>query len=62
MLCMFYADDGLVAARTVEEADGLVKMVGSMFAIQELGEPTDFLGIQIERDEKAGTVSIHQAV
>jgi hypothetical protein len=30
---MFYADDGLVAARTVEEADGLVKLVGSMFTI-----------------------------
>jgi hypothetical protein len=57
---MFYVDDGLVAARTAEEADGLVKLVGSMFAIRELGEPTDFLGIQIERDEKAGTVSIHQ--
>jgi hypothetical protein len=59
-LCMFYVDDGLVAPQTAEEADGLVKMVGSMFAIRELGEPTDFLGIQIERDEKAGTVSIHQ--
>jgi hypothetical protein len=49
-----------VAARTAEEADGLVKMVGSTFAIRELGEPTDFLGIQIDRQVNARTVSIHQ--
>jgi hypothetical protein len=57
---MFYVDDGLVAARTAAEADGLVKMEGSMFAIRESGEPTGFLGVQIKRDEKVGTVSIHQ--
>jgi hypothetical protein len=25
-----------------------------------LGEPTDFLGIQITRDKAAGTITIHQ--
>jgi hypothetical protein len=60
VLVMFYVDDGLVAARTAAEADRLVKTVWSMFAIRELGEPADFVGIQIKRDEKAGTVSIKQ--
>jgi hypothetical protein len=57
---LFYFDDGLVGLRTAAEADRLVKIVWSMFAIQELGEPTDFVGIQIKRDEKAGTASIKQ--
>jgi hypothetical protein len=60
ILVMFYVDDGLVAARTIAEADGLVRLVGSMFDIRELGEPTDFLGIQIIRDKAAGTITIHQ--
>jgi hypothetical protein len=31
-----------------------------MFDIRELGEPTDFLGVQITRDKAAGTITIHQ--
>jgi hypothetical protein len=57
---MFFVYDGLVAARTIAEADGLVRLVGSMFDIRELGEPTDYLGVQITRDKAAGTVTIHQ--
>jgi hypothetical protein len=60
-LVMFYVDDGLVAARTAMEADGLVRWVGSMFEIRELGEPLDFLGIQISRYIASGTLTIHQS-
>jgi hypothetical protein len=49
VLAMFSVDDGLVAAKTAEQADALVELVASMFAIRELGEPEDFLGIQISR-------------
>jgi hypothetical protein len=34
---MFYVDDGLVATRIAEEADGLVKMIGSMFPFRNSG-------------------------
>jgi hypothetical protein len=61
ILVMFYVDDGLVATRTALEADGLVSLVGSMFEIRELGKPLDFLGIQINRDIAAGTITIHQS-
>ena len=60
VLAMFYVDDGFVAARTAAEADALVDLVGSMFAIRKLGEPTDFLGIEISRDREAGTITIDQ--
>lgn len=60
VLAMFYVDDGLVAARTVAEADALVELVASMFAIRALGEPDDFLGIQITRNRSERTITIDQ--
>jgi hypothetical protein len=60
VFAMFYVDDGLVAARTAAEADALVEMVASMFAIRALGEPQDFLGIRITRDRAARTITIDQ--
>jgi hypothetical protein len=47
VLAMSYVDDGVVEANAVEQADALVVLVASMFAIRALGEPEDFLGIQI---------------
>jgi hypothetical protein len=60
VLAMFYVDDGLVAARTAAEADALVEIVASMLAIRSLGEPKDFLGIQVNRGRAARTISITQ--
>jgi hypothetical protein len=60
VLAMFFVDDGLVAAGTAAEADALVELVASMIAIRSLGEPQDFLGIQVDRDGAAGTMSISQ--
>jgi hypothetical protein len=54
---MFYVDDGLVAEKTVAEADALVDLVGSMFEIRNMGEPQDFLGIRRCRDRGAGTIT-----
>jgi hypothetical protein len=60
VLAMFYVDDGLVAAKTVAEADALVDLVGSMFDIRKIGEPEDFLGIHTCRDHGAGTINVDQ--
>ena len=54
---MFYVDDGLAAARSDEEAEALVDLVASMFAIRRLGEPEDVLGIQVLRDWDANTIT-----
>jgi hypothetical protein len=47
VLAMFYVDDGLVAAKTAADADALVELVAGMFSIRALGEPENFLGIQV---------------
>jgi hypothetical protein len=60
-MTIFYADDGMVAARTAAEADALVDLVAGMFSIHKLGEPQDMLGIKISRDRDAGTITIRQA-
>jgi hypothetical protein len=60
LLAMFYIDDGLVAARSTEQADALVELVASMFATRALGELEEFLGIQISLDRAARTISIVQ--
>jgi hypothetical protein len=60
VLSLFYVDDGLVAARTPKEADALVDLMESIFAIRKLGEPVDFLGIEIQRDRGARTITIIQ--
>jgi hypothetical protein len=56
---MCYVDNGLVAARTAEEA-ARVDLMASMLAIRALGQPQDFLGIEVSRDRDAGTISICQ--
>jgi hypothetical protein len=42
VLALFYVDDGLVAARTVEEADAPLDLVDAIFEIRKLGKPGDF--------------------
>jgi hypothetical protein len=61
VLTMFYVDDGMVAAWTEEEAEGLVDVIASIFETRKLGEPQDMLGIEIARDLKAGTITIRQS-
>jgi hypothetical protein len=60
VLTLFYVDDGLVAARTPKEANALVDLMELIFAIRKLGEPVDFLGIEIRRDRGARTITITQ--
>jgi hypothetical protein len=60
VLTMFYGDDGMVAAWTEEEAEGLVDLMASIFETRRLGEPQDMMGREI-RDRKAGTIAIQQS-
>jgi hypothetical protein len=61
VLTMFNVDDGMVAARTDEEAEGLVNLIASIFETHRLGEPRDILGIEIDRNRQAGTITIRQS-
>jgi hypothetical protein len=60
VLSLFYVDDGLVATRTSKHADALVNSVESIFEIWKLGEPEDFLGIEIQRNQGAGIITLTQ--
>jgi hypothetical protein len=61
VLTMFYVDDILVVARTDEEAEGLVDLIASIFKTRRLEEPRDMLGIEIDRNCQAGTITIRQS-
>jgi hypothetical protein len=60
VVALFYVDDGMVDAKTTEEAEALVQMLATLFDIRALGEPMDFLGVRIHWVRSAGTISIDQ--
>ena len=60
ILAMVYVDDCLIAGKTSRQIEATLGIISSTFEIRDLGEPEDFLGIQIVRDRKSKTISIHQ--
>ena len=60
VLAMVYVDDSLIAGKTQQELQTVVDLLAAIFEVKDLGEPEDFLGIQIVRDRKLRTISIHQ--
>jgi hypothetical protein len=60
-LALVYVDDCLIAGSSTEEVSKVIKMLSQVFEVKELGEPSDFLGIQIYRDLTKGTLHIHQS-
>jgi hypothetical protein len=54
-----WVDDFFIAA-TAGDADAVVDRIQSAFDIRDLGEPSVFVGIEIERDRAAGTIKLHQ--
>ena len=57
---LVYVDDVLVASRTKEGVKQGVNAVLSEFEGRDLGEPTAFLGMKIERDRAQRTIKISQ--
>ena len=44
----------------MKEVQEVIDLLAAMFEVKHMGEPKDFLGIQIERDRGAKTIAIHQ--
>jgi hypothetical protein len=61
VICGVYVDDGIIAGVTQTLVDAAFTIIANAFEVRDLGEPTDFLGIQITRDRAARTLTIHQA-
>ena len=59
VLALFYVDDCLIAARTAEQADAIVALIGTIFESRVL-DGRDFLGINVTRDRVARTITIDQ--
>lgn len=60
VLALVYVDDCLIAGRTAKQVQQVVDMLKTIFDIKVMGEPKDFLGINIIRNRSAGTLAIHQ--
>ena len=60
ILALVYVDDCLIAGRTSEEVQSVVDLVQRLFTSKDLGEPALFLGVRIERNRAARTITISQ--
>lgn len=58
-LLLCYVDDCLIAG-TGSHPDQVITQLASRFDLTDLGDPSVFVGVQIQRDIKAGTISISQ--
>ena len=60
VILLLYVDDGLLSAPTTALLDEWRARIMGMYRARDMGEPSDFLGIQAERERDAGTVRLHQ--
>jgi len=58
---LLYVDDGLIAATSQALLEHWTAAIMQMFSARRLGEPSDFLGLQIMRDRAAGTLRVTQS-
>jgi len=59
-LILVYVDDLLVAGKTVHAAKEGLRVISAAFKARELGAPTYFLGLHIDRDGTAKVLHVHQ--
>jgi hypothetical protein len=57
---LVYVDDCIIAAEAQEDADEVCQHIKSLFEAHDIGEPTDYCGIIIKRDQAAGISQLHQ--
>jgi len=53
-----HVDDIVAAGKNLEAVLKVKAMIGQVFDIRDLGEASDYLGMQVKWDRKAGTVSL----
>ena len=53
-----HVDDIITAGKNLEAVLKVKAMIGQVFDIRDLGEASDYLGMQVKWDRKAGTVSL----
>jgi hypothetical protein len=61
VILLLYVDDMLVAGSDIGEINKVKKALSSQFAMKDLGEAKQILGMRIIRDRKKGTLELTQA-
>ncbi|CAM8987567.1 unnamed protein product [Rhodiola kirilowii] len=61
IILLLYVDDMLIAGSSAQEVSKLKKKFSKRFAMKDLGEAKQILGMRIERDRKAGKLHLSQA-
>ena len=57
---LLYVDDILIMGKNEREINNAISKLSDSFAIKNLGQPKEFLGIKIERDEKGQRLKLSQ--
>jgi len=57
---LLYIDDMLIASKNKSAIDKLKKYLSSEFEMKDLGKAKKVLGMEIERDQRSGKVSLTQ--
>lgn len=60
VLILVYVDDLLIVATTQAAVTGAKKIITTVFKSREMGEPTYFLGLHIDRKHSEGTIKLGQ--
>ncbi|CAM8972742.1 unnamed protein product [Rhodiola kirilowii] len=60
IILLLYVDDMLIAGSSSQEVSKLKKQLSKRFAMKDLGEAKQILGMRIERDRKAGKLHLSQ--
>lgn len=60
LMLLVYVDDLLIASNSPQLMKSVKLQLSHEFEMTDLGEPTYLLGVQILRDQQAGTITLNQ--
>jgi hypothetical protein len=58
--CLVWVDDCLLACKELEHAVRIAQQLSSAFDVHTIGEPQQFLGMEVKRDRDVGTIKLSQ--
>ena len=58
IILLLYVDDMLIVRSSIEEIDDLKKRLSKQFAMKDLGDAKQILGMRIIRDKANGTLKL----
>ena len=59
-IMMLHVDDFIIAAPTDDEINEIIEKLRKNYPLKDLGEPKQYLGCLLMRDNEAGTITMSQ--